>query len=507
MSNWVEEGYDAATKNSGSLHGTQVAHQYVDNVNKAIDVFQKDINSFVGYNTGSDQLQGDIAEYWHGDTFNINAAINESKLKAFVNRDHDWAGPDIEIKKNGDVIQRIGLKYYKNAPASANAQDKSYIQRFCEYQHTSGRSDLTLEQYLTENNINDNILATDPIYSGQVRLIPSDQYEAAISYLKWKIQKESMTRPEEVKRCRETLALLTSKIHTADGTGSKELPRETSQELANLAKKGKFDPADFGVSTEELMNFNHALAQGVKAGTTAAIITLVLKTAPQLYKCLEKLISEGKINEDDFQKLGFQALTGAGEGFVKGFVAGTIVTACESGIWGASMQSVNPSIVGALTAIMIQSMQDSFLMAQGSLTQQEFTANLSKNLFVASCGIGLGTAVAMLTACPFAYMLGNFVGSMVGSFAYVAIDDAFMSFAVYSGWTFFGVVKQDYKLPEHILKEIGIDIFEYEEMFIEKFQPDEFSFDEFQFDEYQPNFISIIRRGVIGVHQVGYIED
>lgn len=505
--NWIKDGYDAATKNVGSLHGTHDAHQYVDNVNKAIGVLQKDINKFNGYQTGTDKLQGDIAEFWHGDTFNIKAALNHSKYNANIDRSHGLASADVLVKKDGNVLQEIGLKYYKNASASVNAQAKSYFQRFGEYKYTSGRTDLTMEQYIAENNISENVLATDPIYSGQVRLIPSDQYNEAVSYLKWKIQKELMTRPEEAKRYQDTLELLSSKIKTSDGTESIELSREESEILARLAKKGKFDPSDFGISTEDLMTFNHALAQGVKAGTTAAIITLVFKTVPQFYKCIEQLISEGKINEDDFQKLGFDALTGASEGFVKGFIAGTIVTACESGVWGSSMQGVSPSVVGALTAIMLQSMQDSFLMAKGSLSQEEFTANLSKNVFVASCGIGLAIATAaMLPTIPFAYMLGNFVGSMVGSFAYIAIDNAFMSFAVYSGWTFFGLVKQDYALPEHVLKEIGVDLFTFEEMFVDEFQPDEYQPDEFEIDEYHPDFISIIRRGVIGVHQVGYTE-
>ena len=130
-----------------------------------------------------------------------------------------------------------------------------------------------------------------------------------------------------------------------------------------------------------------------------------------------------------------------------------------------------------------------------------------KNVFVASCSIGVGLALSMLTICPFAYLLGNFVGSFVGSFAYIAVDKAFISFAVYSGWTFFGVVKQDYILPDNVLKELGIDLFDYENMFFDEYRFDKFNFDELSLDEYIPDFISIIRRGVIGIHQIGYVEN
>lgn len=505
MKKGFREGYEYAIKDSIILYGSKIADQYVTRIEDAIDILLKDVNSFAGYQTDPSILQGDIAEFWHGDTFNINAAINESNFKTVVDRSHKLASPDILLKKDGELVKEIGLKYYKTAAASVQEQSKSYFQRFCEYRNKSGCLNITMEQYLAENGISDNILETDPIYSGQIRIIPSDQYEEAINYLKIRIQKELLTRPEEVKRYQDTLNLLSKQIKASDGTNSIELSREASQELALIAKKGKFNPADYGISTEDLMTFNHALTQGVKAGTSAAIITMVLKTAPKLYQCLEKLMVDGGFNEKDLQELGFNALTGIAEGFVRGFISGTIITACETGIWGTALKGVNPCVIGALTAIMIQSMQDSFMIVKGKLTQQEFVSNLSKNVFVVSCGIGLGTAITMLTACPFAYLLGNFVGSFIGSFAYIAVDNAFMSFAISSGWTFFGIVDQNYELPDQILDEMGVDIFDYEDFVVDDFSFDTYDFSDFSFDKYTPDFISIIRRGVIGVHQIGYI--
>lgn len=501
--NCLKEGYNLAIKNLAASYGSEVGGEYVHNIQKTIDILMKDINSFNGFKTDSDMLQGDLAEFWHADTFNINATINNSSYKASVNRSHGLASPDVTLNDGTE----IGLKYYKSAAASANAQAKSYFEHFCEYKTASGRTELTIEQYLIEKGINENVLRTDPIYSGQVRIIPSDQYEVAVSYLKWKIQKELMTRPEEAKRYQETLELLTSSIKVVDGTKSFELSREVSQKMADLAKDGKFDPADFGITTEELIRFSHALKEGVEAGKSAAVITMVLKMAPHLYQCLKKLIRDGRFDEEEFYNIGFAAITGAGQGFLYGFVAGTIVTTCKTGIWGESLKNVTHSVIGALTTIFIQSMQDSFKVVKGDMTQHEFLANLSKNILVVSCGIGLGCTLSMLTLCPFAYMLGNFVGSFVGSFAYIAVDKVFMSFAVYSGWTFFGIVKQDYVLPDNVFQELGIDFFDYEKVYYNKFKFDEFEYDTFFLDEYTPNFISIIRRGVIGVHQVGYIEN
>ena len=154
----------------------------------------------------------------------------------------------------------------------------------------------------------------------------------------------------------------------------------------------------------------------------------------------------------------------------------------------------------------MNTLKDSFLLAKGTLTKDEFTYNLQRNIFVTACGLGGGAVLqACLPMIPFAYLLGNFVGSMVGSFAFVAYDKAVLSYCVSSGSTFFGLVNQDYTLPDEVLREVGVSLFEYE-----KELPNESTFNTFNFNQYVPNtynasMISILRRGVIGVRQIGYV--
>ena len=52
---------------------------------------------------------------------------------------------------------------------------------------------------------------------------------------------------------------------------------------------------------------------------------------------------------------------------------------------------------------------------------------------------------------------------------------------------------------------IGFDIFEVDEFDVDEYEIEEFSFDEFELDKYEGDFIKILRRGVIGVHQIGYV--
>ena len=62
------------------------------------------------------------------------------------------------------------------------------------------------------------------------------------------------------------------------------------------------------------------------------------------------------------------------------------------------------------------------------------------------------------------------------------------------------------QLPQEIMDEIGIEVFDYE-----KFEYDSFQYDNFRFDTFSPDTfqydkfgITILRRGVIGVGKVGY---
>ena len=57
-----------------------------------------------------------------------------------------------------------------------------------------------------------------------------------------------------------------------------------------------------------------------------------------------------------------------------------------------------------------------------------------------------------------------------------------------------------------MIKELGFDLYEVDEFNVDEIDLDEFALDEFDIDEYDGDFISVLRRGVIGVHRVGYIN-
>lgn len=150
----------------------------------------------------------------------------------------------------------------------------------------------------------------DPIYSGQIRIIPRDQLEEATQYLERMIKTEAARRPEQVYRYQETLDLLKDRLSDDKGAESIPLSKKEAEALATLAKQGKINADELGLTTEELIKYDYIIQQAFKAGLTAATISVVLKVAPEIIKAIDYLMKNGEINAEQFKKIGFAAVSG-----------------------------------------------------------------------------------------------------------------------------------------------------------------------------------------------------
>lgn len=500
------EGYSFFEKNTETYIASQIGNTYVHNVNKEISHLVDDLNAFQGFETASDKLKGDIAEFWHSDTFNINAIIKGSNNRTYVDRSHDFASPDI-TSNFGD---KFGLKYYKSGAESAKQQAKSIFERFNEYQAQGGKD--SLDEFLLQRGFKDiDSILNDPIYSGQIRIIPKDQLEDATKWLERKISTETFKRPEQVERYQETLKMLKDKLESNDGTNSIALSKKDAEQLAVLAKRGEITESTLeklGVSTKDLIKYEYVLKQAFKAGMTSAIISLVLKVAPEIYKALAFLIKNGELEEKQFRKIGFAALQGGAEGFLRGSISAAITTACKAGLLGETWKKIPPAVVGAATVIVLDTAKNAFRVATGKMETRELANELVKEMFVSTCSlIGGGLSQAIIEIPILGYMIGSFIGSVVGSFAYNVGYNAVISFCIDTGFTMFGLVEQNYELPDDVLESIGIDVFKYDEFEYDEFMYEEFEYNKFQFDEFHAETldIKILRRGVIGVQKIGYV--
>lgn len=497
------EGYDFFQSHAGNFLGVSEGARYVDSVETEITKLVKNLNQFSSNKAGVATLKGDVAEFWHAGTFNINAAVKGSNHRVVVDRSHERGSVDIR-GKNFEL--EVGLKYYKNGAESAKQQAKSIFEKFSEYKSNGGKK--SLEEYLQKPGCSADKVLSDPLYAGQYRVIPSDQLKAATEWLERRIKEESVKRPEEVRRYQETLDLLRSKISDNKGNESIELTETEARKLAQLSKEGDVTAEKLNLTTEELIRFKDILRESCKAGMSAAVITLVLKTSPEILKAIHYLIENGEVDEEQFKTIGFKALTSSSEGFIRGTVSAAITGSCKAGLCGSALKSLDPSVIGAATVLVMNSMKNSYKVAIGEMSRTQMVNELIKEMFVSTCALSMGAAVQSFIQIPIlSYMMGSFVGSIAGSIFYEAAYSPVISFCVDSGFTMFGLVEQNYELPEEVLKEIGVEVFEYEKFDYSSVETETFQFATFTPEKIEPTRIDMVflRRGVIGINCIGFI--
>lgn len=501
-----QDGFEFFKENASAFVGVNEGNAYVDSVNCEIERLAKTLNEkFSSNNAGVDQLKGNVAEFWEAGTFNINAAVKGSADRASVLESTEYGSVDVRTDSGIDA----GSKFYKSAMATLKQQAKNAQESYHDYQLKGGKA--SFEEYCSERQITDPNAA---VYSGQVRLVPAEQIEELRTLLQYKIETEEMIRPEQVQRYKDTLEMLNDRLKNTEGVESVPLDTSTAKELAHLAKENGVTEEQLkqmGLSTEELIGYGSILSQAMKAGLTAATISIVLKVAPEIYKAISYLIKNGEIQEGQLKQIGFSAISGGAEGFVRGTVAAAVTASCKAGLLGEALKGVNPSIVGAMTVVVMNAIKNSFDVACGKKTKSQLTEEMVRDMFVSTCSLALGTVTAIALAempalAPFGFLIGSLVGSVVGSFTYSAGRKVVVSFCVDSGFTMFGIVEQDYTLPNEILKEIGVETFDYETFEIEGFEPETFDFDTFEADTFTPDTLGVtcLRRGVIGIDKVGY---
>lgn len=507
-----KNGYDNFVRLNGAKSGADTGAAYVGRIETEIEKLVKALNEPTRKidRASVDSVKGYVAEWWHEGTFNIDAALKGVQTRASAPDDNGLV--DIFLMPD----DKYSVKYYKYGDRSAAQQAKTNYERYKEYcaeyrnRHNGQNPTVTAEEYIKDK------FPDDPYYLGQGRLIPSDQMKNAQEWLKRKIAEETNGgRTEQVKRYQETLDKLTDRLKSSDGAESIPLTEAEARELAKLAKEGGFDPAEWGLTTEALMEFEYIMNQAFKAGLSAALVSVVLKVAPEVCGIICKLIKDREVDAEQFKRLGFAAVSGSAEGFVRGTVAAAVTTACKAGLMGETFKKLNPSIMGAITAIAMNTIQNACLLAIGKISKHDFASKCAEDLVITACSVGVGmagaaVATAMFTpaAAVLGYMIGSFVGSVVGSFVYKGVYSCVLSFCVESGNTFFGLVDQNYELPKDIIEKIGVEVFEYE-----KFDPIRFAYQSFQSKRFEyKRFealkvdITFLRRGVIGVGMIGYVS-
>lgn len=471
-----ERGYHNFAKNADGFYGVFKGNEYVGKVenalNETINAMKKTTD--VKFNSKDTFIKGFVAEDWHSGTFNVDIAVKGGKdtCAEVIKTNHQVN--DIIIKHQGKEFG-VQVKFYKNAEATAKA-------------------------------------ISDPKYDSVGKVVPLDQVDSGGFKGKGYAHKQALrnqeNRPDVSNSYAHTAENAKATLEKA-GFTSKGLTDEQALKIVEDIKKGCFDPKKYGLVPENFIKPVHIMQQALKAGLTAAALSAILKLAPEIGKIIMELIRTGAIDQASFIEFGLNAVTAPVEGFINGTVAAGITATFASGLLDVTLKAVTPALIATATVILMHAIQNSFNVANGKMTKAEFADACARDIFTATFGItGAFLGQALLPVLPvIGFMLGSFVGSIIGSFAYTASKSVCLSFCVETGFTFFGIVDQDYELPDEVIKELGVEIFEIDEFVVQEFEFEEFAFDQFELEEFELETFSItpLRRGVLKINQIGYV--
>ncbi len=467
----------AFVENSFQNNQIFLKNLHLQEINNAIDELAKSINEHPHLNLGVEQFKGFVAEEMHAGTFNLDALRKGSSHRAFTLQDNRYGSVDIDTNF-GKTYQ---VKYANHADQAENYQS---------------------------------VLDPDtrlPKYHGDERLIAAEQIDDARA---WASRRASSELREDVAAShRETAEHLTGTVSDGEGVQSKELSIKESKEIAREAKKGGFDPENHGIAKESYIDnvrINY-LNQAMKAGLTAASITAIMQLVPELYKAIDYLIKHGELDINQIKKSGVTILSASAEGFLRGSIAYGVEMAIQHGLLGEALKNVNPTIVGVAVSVILGTVKNSILVATGKMTATEMGIQFVDALVVSSgylvsMKIGGIIAQALFPQLPgIGFAIGSFLGCSLAVFYNIG-KKKLISFCVDTGFTCFGLVEQNYELPEEVLNEIGIDTIKISRTNVATTEiPRITTTDNVGRTQYETVNITVLRRGVIGVNKIGYV--
>ena len=476
--NEVQQGWEFATAIMGTNMATNMSAEYVIAVETAIKQLEENINNHQYRNLGIEQLQGYMLEEWSAGTFNIDSVAANSSDRATVL--HSTALDSVDVKlESGDSYS---AKSYGTAEKTAKAQARL------------------------------NPETRQASYQDQSRLVPSDQLDDARKTAHLEKLRNKPIREDVSDAYADTEATLTDKISNEKGIESKSASRKELEKIAKESKEQKFKAEDHGITAEGAIKPEYLLKQALKAGYTTAAITVALQLAPEIYKAVDFLIKNGEIDLAQVKHMGEKGITASAEGFLRGSIAASLQIMCESGMLGEALKSVSPTILGTVVALVLQTAKNSILVAAGKMTTQQMGAAFV-DMVVVSGGYLVGAHIGGIIGQALGFQLpvvGYLLGSLIGtsfSVVYNIGKKKLISFCVDTGFTCFGLVEQNYELPEDVLREMGVETVEIPRTKIDttNIPRTEINASEIAMANYETIDITVLRRGVIGVNKVGYV--
>ncbi len=475
---------------------------------------QSMLDTAVKKNLEIDQLQGFMAEIWHTETFNAKAIIQHSASRA--------TQPDVNTFGSADVVigdREFSLKSYNSASGSYRALSETPWERYCKLRSQAehkGQPFQTFDEFLSERGLAHDDTAKLSMYLDQGKVVSADMLQGARKLLRKKIlslQGDSSPTPEtklQIRRYQEVYDTLTDVVRDKKGTESIALSNEDAKKLATAAKAGKIDDEllkECGLDIRKLVSAKDIAVESLKAGLSAAALSLIISITPTIINGISMLISSGEIDVEAFKQGGVEALPTTAKSFLSGSVTAALTTCCQTGKFGDAFVNTDPTLISTMVVVVIGTIGVGMKYASGQINKTDMAREIMQMYVTTAFATAGGYLLtAICEGFPLAYMLGSFVGGIIGGLVYSVSEKLFLSFCIDSGCTFFGLVDQNYTLPERVIEELGLEQFTFDKLTVDAFTYDTFEIDRFSIDSfsYERFGIEILRRDLIGVYAIGY---
>ena len=523
MEDTFKQSYQYAANQIDSELCAIASDEWLDSISKSIEEMGRLMEQeAIDKNLDVKQLKGFIAEIWHTKTLELNERKSLDKILAYR--------PDVNTRGSSDVNagdKEYSLKYYGDAKNSAKAISETYWERFNSLnakRQSKGLEPLNYEKYLQDNNLKSDEEAKMSLYYGQGKIIPSDQLEEAKKEIFKRLNRADT--PEQKKRYKEIYDTLSDVVKDKKGNQSIKLTKEQANKLTQAAKNGDIREAleDCGIDVDSLVSIQDICKESFCAGLSAAAMTYIINLGPTIFNAISKYIQSGEINLDELKTNGINALKGTDKSLVTGTLTAGIVALCKSGKLGDEFKKTDSSLIATIVVVSINIIDLSMKCAKKEIDNSELARQMLHTMIVSGlsyAGSYAGKAFDIALAAafpefselitklmPVATTLGSFIGSIIGGFVYYITDNVIISFCIEHDCTFFGLVDQNYSLPNDVLEELELKTFDFESLDINefeynKFEPEYFNFDEFKYEQIG---IKVLRRDLISAHSIGYVR-
>lgn len=508
-----EKGYRFAIERGGGLYAAEVGSEYVHEVEAAIAELYRRMNAYDYYKAtkpAQESLKGFIAEEFAAGTANVDTAVKGSGERFAVLQSHGLGS--VDVASTGGAGPTFQLKVYESPYQAVRALGTTLFDR---YHGSSAASSMSFDEWAASVG-RPGASPSDLLYEGQLGLVAGDKLDACKDEaFKLIAKSKALGKKSEVARWEKVADSLTDRVRGEGGIEGRSMTVADARQKAIDVSSGKaLDPVDDHMTVSEVIQLQNVLQQSLRAGATAAAISAALRVAPEIYRAIDQLISEGEIDEDSIRAIGAATLDGSATGFLNGTAAAAITAmACKGAfgrtIMGAASKAMGPTVIGTFVVMTVEICRDAYLMARGEKSQRDFVNGVIQGSFMSAvtlAGAGIASIVTGGAALPM--LIGSIVGSAAGGLAFAPVKSCVLKMASSSGFSFFGLVRQDYELPESTVRELGIKRASFKPAQFETADPELPKVHEMQTRHAYTHTIGISynERGVVGINKIGYIE-